>query len=657
MQKKSSKFICTTLFFESWIIGTTLGIAFLSVAGWLVFWQLHQNRILPAIFIENVDVGGLSSEQALSAIQSNLPHLQGNVTFSYVENQADELDALIEENPETQQVEQQVKQQIKQQVEQQIDQPLEQKNKSVDQETKESTEMQVTLSFEDIGVEYDYETAIQTALAVGRERSLLDRIKTIAKLTFVPYKIDAPVTYSPDKINVALGEIKNQIYFSPTSPGAIIKQSGNEKSVVLEIGAYGKDLDLEYVHSTLLNRLQNKQSTSINLNEGVIQTGYVLTDEEQEQALERVSNLVGSSIAFELPEFAQTPGRKPFKLIDSELIPLLTFPSGYDIDQITTVLQSWNDEVSVAVVEPELEIKTTQLGAYKVTHFVPPQNGLEIDIDKALAQIIDVLEKQQNSENTLTLPFIITTPSTELGSLNELGIRESLGLGVSHYRGSIPNRAFNVGLTAQRINNFLIAPGEEFSFNRAVGPISRETGFRSAYVIKDGRTVLGDGGGVCQVSTTIFRAALNAGLEITRRLQHSYRVSYYEQGTKPGLDATVYSGNVDLRFKNDTDHYILMHNTVDARNATLTTEFFGTSDGRSAEIISHEVWDARPAPAPQYFPDPNLAPGQVVQVDWAVGGVKTRVKNEIRDASGKVVRVDEYYSNYIPWSAKYAVGQ
>lgn len=635
-QKKPSQFISTTLFFESWIIGTALGIAFLSIAGWLVFWQSHQNRILPAISIEGVDVSGLSSEEALRAIQSNLPQLEGNVTFSYVENQVDELNPHIEENLVTQQI---------------VEDELE------EQATFENTEMQVKLSFDEIGVRYDYEAAIKKALAVGRETSLVEQIKTIAKLAFVPYKVDAPVTYSTDTINVALSEIENQVYISPTYPRASIDQSGNAESVSLEIGAYGRDLDLDYVHSTLLGLLQNKQNTSINLNEGVVQTGYILTDTEQQQALERANKLVGSSIIFELPELAQAPGRQPFELNDTELIPLLTFPSGYDTDQIKTILQSWNEEVSVAVVEPELEIETTQSGTNRVTNFVPPQNGLEIDIDQTLAQIIDVLEKQQNSETTLTLPFIVTTPATDLGSLNELGIQESLGLGVSHYRGSIPNRAFNVGLTAQKINNLLIAPGEEFSFNRAVGPISGETGFRSAYVIKDGRTVLGDGGGVCQVSTTVFRAALDAGLNITRRLQHSYRVGYYEQHTKPGLDATVYSGNIDLRFKNDTDHYILMHNIVDARNAILTTEFFGTSDGRSTEIISHEVWDARPAPPPQYFPDPNLAPGQVVQVDWAVGGIKTRVKNEIRDADGEVVRVDEYYSNYIPWSAKYAVGE
>jgi vancomycin resistance protein YoaR len=636
-QKKTLRFLSATLFFESWIIGTVLGVAFLSIAGWLVFWQSHQNRVLPAVAIEGVDVGGLSKDEAIQTIQSELPELEVSVVFTYIETEL-----------------------------------------QTDSETNE--EQQVTLDFSDLEVSYDYEKAVEKALSVGRESSALQQFRTITKLAFVPYQVKAPVTYASDKVSVAISELENQIYISPTYPRATIEQSGNEETISLETGAYGRELDLDYVNTMLLKKLQHKQNTSVNLNDSISRTGYILNEIEQQQALESAKALTGVSIIFDMPEFVQTPVVKTFELDDTQLISLLSFPTGYDIDQIDTILESWNEEVSVPVAEPKLQIETTESGTKRVTEFEPPQEGLEIDTDQARAQIIDVLEKQRNNSNTtnnssedsaetnqnedetnktltITLPFLITSPSTDLASLNDLGIKESIGFGISHYRGSIPNRALNVGLTAQKINNYLIAPGEEFSFNRAVGPISGETGFRSAYVIKDGRTVLGDGGGVCQVSTTLFRAALDAGLEITRRLQHSYRVGYYEQNTKPGLDATVYSGNVDLRFKNDTENYILMHNTIDASNMVLTTEFFGTSDGRSTEIISHDVWDERPAPAPQYFPDPNLEPGKTVQVDWAVGGVKTRVKNEIRDASGEVVRVDEYYSNYIPWSAKYAVGE
>src|SRR5690606_10285855 len=147
--------------------------------------------------------------------------------------------------------------------------------------------------------------------------------------------------------------------------------------------------------------------------------------------------------------------------------------------------------------------------------------------------------------------------------------------------------------------------------------VSAETGFQPAYVIKNGQTVLGDGGGVCQVSTTVFRAVLDAGLKVTRRLPHSYRVSYYELNSKPGVDATVYSGNIDLRFINDTDHAILIHAEADSKNLYMKVELYGTSDGRTTEIVDHVTWDYRPAPAAVYIPDPTLPAGQTKQVDWA----------------------------------------
>ena len=124
--------------------------------------------------------------------------------------------------------------------------------------------------------------------------------------------------------------------------------------------------------------------------------------------------------------------------------------------------------------------------------------------------------------------------------VNDLGVKELVGSGYSTYSGSIENRVFNVSHGASKINGVLIPPGETFSFNKTVGDITAATGFKQAYVIKSGRTVLDDGGGICQVSTTLFRAALNAGLPIVNRTAHAYRVGYYEQGFPPGIDATIY---------------------------------------------------------------------------------------------------------------------
>jgi vancomycin resistance protein YoaR len=206
------------------------------------------------------------------------------------------------------------------------------------------------------------------------------------------------------------------------------------------------------------------------------------------------------------------------------------------------------------------------------------------------------------------------------------------------------------------MNNILVAPGEEFRFNKTLGEVSKRTGYRSAYVISNGKTVLGDGGGVCQVSTTYFRAVLDAGLQVTLRRPHSYRVSYYELNQKPGIDATVYSGDVDFRFVNDTDHHILIRSSANSDDLYMKVEIYGTSDGRTAEIVDHKTWDLRSPPPPAYYPTTEIPAGTTKQIDWAVSGIKASFTHIVKDKDGETISEKEYYSNYVPWSAKYLQG-
>ena len=167
------------------------------------------------------------------------------------------------------------------------------------------------------------------------------------------------------------------------------------------------------------------------------------------------------------------------------------------------------------------------------------------------------------------LPLEKIEPEIKTSDTNRLGIVDLIGQGESYFRHSITSRIHNIDLASSRLDGVLIAPGEIFSFNQAVGEISKTTGYRDAYIIQNGRTTLGAGGGVCQVSTTLFRAALNAGLPIIERHAHAYRVSYYEQDSKPGFDATVFSPTADLKFKNDTNAYILVQRFFELKNHHL----------------------------------------------------------------------------------------
>lgn len=297
----------------------------------------------------------------------------------------------------------------------------------------------------------------------------------------------------------------------------------------------------------------------------------------------------------------------------------------------------------------------------KVTAFKTSKSGRLLNKKQAQDMItayVYKLAKDNSSLSnniTLSLPVENVEPKITTESSNGYGIRELLAEGKSKFAGSINNRVHNVALAASRINGRLIGPGEIFSFNDALGDVSSSTGFQPAYVIKGGRTVLGDGGGVCQVSTTLFRAALNTGLPIIERSPHSYRVSYYEQDSPPGFDATVYSPSYDLKFKNDTPHYVLIQAETDIQNMTLVFRLFGTKDGRQVEITKPVIYSQTPPPEDLYQDDPTIPIGVVRQVDWKAWGTKVNFDYKVTK-NGEVINKQSFFSNFQPWQAVFLRG-
>lgn len=295
----------------------------------------------------------------------------------------------------------------------------------------------------------------------------------------------------------------------------------------------------------------------------------------------------------------------------------------------------------------------------RVTAFRASRDGRALNKDEALARFDEAVKALPHAPMyhiVITLPVYTVVPSATTEKANSFGIKELIGRGYSEFAGSIPGRIHNVALAASRLNGVLIAPGETLSFNDTIGDISAATGYQSAYIIKEGRTVLGDGGGVCQVSSTLFRAALDAGLPITERHAHAYRVHYYEEGGfKPGLDATVFSPSVDLKIKNDTPAHILIQTKTDTKKLTLTFEFYGTSDARSSEISNHIVWGESPPPPALYQDDPTLSAGVVKQVDWSAWGAKASFAYRVTRGN-EVLQDTKFVSNFRPWQAVYLRG-
>ena len=222
----------------------------------------------------------------------------------------------------------------------------------------------------------------------------------------------------------------------------------------------------------------------------------------------------------------------------------------------------------------------------KVTEFAISQNGIELDVQESAPAVRDaILQRARTAELSVTAIL----PEVRTETIENLGLVALLGVGESDFAGSPASRAFNVKLGAQKLNGLLIKPKEEFSFVNAIGDIDPKEGWQSGLVIKGAELVPEYGGGVCQVSTTMFRATVHAGLPVTERFPHSLPVQYYNP---QGFDATVYGPHPDFRFVNDTPSNILIQTKV--KGTKLSFEFYGTPDGREVKVIGPEEYDKKP---------------------------------------------------------------
>ncbi len=237
--------------------------------------------------------------------------------------------------------------------------------------------------------------------------------------------------------------------------------------------------------------------------------------------------------------------------------------------------------INIPVIEPKLKIEGN-----RAIEFSPPQTGRQTNIYKSAMDALDALEKNNAS---VELAVSLVNPKQNLSDTNSLGIKELIARGVSNFSGSPKNRRHNIRVGVEKFKGLIIAQGEEFSFNNYLGPVEKENGFLPELVIKRTGTVPELGGGLCQVSSTTFRAAMDAGLPITARRNHAYAVQYY---SPQGTDATIYPGIQDLKFINDTPGAILVWPHFEEKD-TLIYDFYGIKDGRKVVLDKPNVYDRK----------------------------------------------------------------
>ncbi len=279
--------------------------------------------------------------------------------------------------------------------------------------------------------------------------------------------------------------------------------------------------------------------------------------------------------------------------------------------------------------------------------------GRTLDITATLARMNDALAR---GGQRVSLAVIEQNPDfPDDVKAADLGITELVSTGQTFYLGSSVERMKNIGAASATMHGVIVKPGETFSFDHYLGDVSLDKGFAEALIIYNGKTIKGVGGGVCQVSTTAFRAAFAGGYPIIERWPHAYRVGWYERGFGPGLDATVFSPDVDFKFKNDTPYHILIEAYANDAAGRLTYKFYSTNDGRQVAISQPIVENVVPHPEDKIEEDPTLPAGTRQQVDYAADGADVTVTRTVT-RGGQVVSEDRVFTRYQPWQAIFKVG-
>ncbi|MEW6610485.1 MAG: VanW family protein [Patescibacteria group bacterium] len=312
-------------------------------------------------------------------------------------------------------------------------------------------------------------------------------------------------------------------------------------------------------------------------------------------------------------------------------------------DRVAEFLKPYQQMIDVPAVDAKFNIKDG-----KVMEFQASRDGRALDVEATRkAWEVALLEHQQQ-----TVEVVVRESKAKIhtAEVNELGIREVLGTGRSNFSGSPKNRRHNIAIGAAAVNGTLIAPGETFSLLKTLGSVDAAHGYLPELVIKGNKTVPEYGGGLCQIGTTSFRAALAAGMPILERQNHSYRVRYYEPA---GTDATIYNPKPDFAFLNDTGFHLLFQTRIEGDDAIF--ELWGTPDGRFATSTTPVITNIVAPPPTKRIETTELKPGEKKCTEAPHNGANASFTYTVRYPSGEE-KVQEFKSHYRPWQEVCLVG-
>jgi vancomycin resistance protein YoaR len=567
---------------------------------------LYLGRVLPGVTVGGVEIGGMRRSDALVILSQQLTYpLAGQVTLSYADRNW-------------------------------------------------------TFTPAQLGLTLDAAASAEAAYSFGRSwlpwQAIAEKVQTLRGGA----ELAPRLILNGDIAQQSLQQIAAQL----NQPTVEAQLTVNGLDVEVQPGQVGLTVDTERTAAFLAATLLNMQNVQVPL--AVVEQPPRILDVSAQAEIAR--GILSQPLVL-TPGGSYENNPEPWTLAPEQLAGMLTierveaegsahYQVGLDARQLAAFLLPLSSQVTANPQNARFVFndETRELEVYK-----PAVIGRTLHIQKS----IDYINAQLAAgAHQIDLQYDLTDPEiVDNVKAADLGLTELVSEQTTYFYGSSPERIQNIQTAAERFHGLLVPPGAIFSMVENIGDISLDSGFAEALIIFGDRTIKGVGGGVCQVSTTLFRTVFFGGFPIVERYAHAYRVGYYEynaagqrEAALVGLDATVYAPVVDFKFQNDTPYWLLMETYVDAAARTITWKFYSTSDGRTVEWDTTGPLDIVEAPDAVYEESDELSKGEIEQVDYSADGATVRITRWVyRD--GQLINEDHINTKYQAWAAVYQYGK
>lgn len=551
------------------------GIAVMAVILVASFEVVYAGKVMPGVSADGVDVSGLSRDDALARITDKTDEYDGEVvTIAY----------------------------------------------------GDST---LTIPVRSLNTQYDTHRAADLAYEYGHTGNLYTRIRQQARALIGRSTSFAAYSYDDS----ALAPYLTQLADSVVTPVENAALSFNDDQAQVTPAQSGTRLDLGRL-ATLISDALGATSTA-NVTAPVYQLQPDLATDPLRSASAQINTYLSGPLTISYNGIDQTVDQnsliswiqvgpaatKPF-LQSLKLEDLYPLPASAAISLNQSAIKDYVANLAHGIDQTPQNATLAMDASNQLQVIAPSRTGIEVDQAKAVADISASLNKPATDRNISLSTKIVPAPVNE-DNLASLGITQLISEGETYFPGSPADRLINVRAGAKRFNDVLLSPGEQFSFGKLLGDVGPETGYVPELVIDGNHEDYQYGGGLCQVSTTAFRAALLAGLPIDERVNHAFAISYYTwpYGV-PGVDATIYYPQVDFKFTNDTGHYILIQTIMNG--VDLKFDFYGTKTKQGVIRGPQFVTGSNDATQPSH----------------------TVFYRDVEDLSGNVIKTDTFNTYY-----------